>query len=193
MTNTGCPAWISDFDIMSDPDHHRDPYPHYRELRAACPVAHSDRHGGYWIVSRHADISAVLQDPETFSSRRIRVDDANSGMLAAGTRSQSGLDLGAPLSLTTMQPPVHTAFRQVLLPLFSPTRVNSWEAGIRASAVTLLEHIKHKRSCEVVSEFAVELPILVFSDILGVPAADREVLRRIHEGLSLIPQGLLTP
>jgi len=101
IRNSGCPGWVKDFDIMSDPEHHRDPYSHYEELRATCPVAHSERHGGYWIVTRHADISAVLQDPETFSSRRIRVDDENSGMLAAGTRGPDGLDLGTPISLTT--------------------------------------------------------------------------------------------
>jgi cytochrome P450 len=193
IRNSGCPGWVKDFDIMSDPEHHRDPYSHYEELRATCPVAHSERHGGYWIVTRHADISAVLQDPETFSSRRIRVDDENSGMLAAGTRGPDGLDLGTPISLTTMDPQVHTAFRQVLLPLFSPARVKSWEPAIRASTVGLLENIKRKGSCEAVSEFANELPMLVFSEILGVPAEDREVLRRIHEGLSLVPQGLLSP
>ena len=25
-------------------------------LRETCPVAHSDQHGGYWILTRHADV-----------------------------------------------------------------------------------------------------------------------------------------
>jgi cytochrome P450 len=93
----------------------------------------------------------------TFSSKRIRVDDENSGMLAAGTRGPDGLDVGAPISLTTMEPPLHTAFRQVLMPLFSPRRVRPSEPGIRASAVALLKNIRRRGSCEVVREFAAEL------------------------------------
>lgn len=193
MSNFNGPDWVRDFDIMGDPAHHLDPYPHYEELRAKCPIARSERHGGYWILSRHADISSVLQNADVFSSRRIRVDDENSGMLDGDTRGPHGLDLGVPMSLTTMDPPRHTSFRQPLLPLFSPNRVRGWEPGIRSNAIALLEAVRAAGSCEFVGAFATELPILVFLDILGVPAEDRDVLRRIHADLALIPQGLLAP
>jgi cytochrome P450 len=188
-----CPGWVADFDIMTDEPHHRDPYPHYKELRDTCPVAHSERHGGYWIVSKHQDISRVLLEVDTFSSRRIRVDDANSGMLAADNLGPDGLDLGDPISLTTMDPPDHTNYRRLVTPLFSQKRVLTWMPSIRAAAVELLEAIKLEGSCEFTSEFAAELPILVFLDILGVPAEDRALLKDIHEQLSLVPQGLLSP
>src|SRR4051794_21235700 len=139
MGDSSFPTWVKDFDVMTDAEHHRDPYPHYEELRAKCPVAHSDRHGGYWILSRHADISSALQDAATFSSRRLRVNDVDSGMLAADTHGPDGLDLGAPLSLTTMDPPLHTNFRQALLPLFSPNSVRAWEPGMHTAARGLLD------------------------------------------------------
>jgi cytochrome P450 len=193
LSEAACPRWLHDFDIMGDPEHHRDPYPNYAELRATCPVAHSDEYGGYWIVTRHKDISEVLRDPETFSSRRIRVDDENSGMLPNDVSGPGGLDFGPPLSLTTMDPPLHTSFRQPLLPLFSAALVKSWEPAIRESVMELVDKLERKGSCEFMSEFATELPILVFLDILGVPANDRQVLRHIHEQLSLVPQGLIGP
>jgi cytochrome P450 len=35
-----------------------------RELRARCPVAHSDAYGGFWTVTRWADIERVVTHPE---------------------------------------------------------------------------------------------------------------------------------
>ena len=192
MTNNDCPAWVADFDIITDRDHHDDPYPNYSELREKCPVAFSKQHEGHWIVTRHADISAVLRDAESFSSGQTLLHDKNSGMLPAGHVGPDGRDLGRPFSLTTMDPPQHTAFKRLVLPLFSTKKVEAWRPAIRAAATELLEPIKAKGECEFTHDFAVELPILVFLDILGVPPADRHILRRIHEQLHLFPLGLVS-
>jgi cytochrome P450 len=189
----GCPAWVADFDIITDQKHHDDPYPNYAELRATCPVAYSKHHGGHWIITRHADISAVLRDAEMFSSRQAILHDKNSGMLPAENRGPDGLDLGEPFSLTTMDPPRHTAYKRLLMPLFSTKKVDGWRPAIRAAAIGLLEKIRTKGSCEFTHDFAVELPILVFLDILGVPSQDRHILQDIHERLHLFPFGLITP
>ena len=37
-------------------------------MRATCPVTHSDERGGFWAVTRYADVLGVAQDWETFSS-----------------------------------------------------------------------------------------------------------------------------
>lgn len=54
-------------------DHHdaafvADPYPVYRQLREQCPVVHAEGYGGYWVLSRHADVMAALRDWRTFTS-----------------------------------------------------------------------------------------------------------------------------
>ena len=41
------------------------PYPIYRRLRDEAPVVWSDRLGA-WLVSRHADVKAVLEDTDRF-------------------------------------------------------------------------------------------------------------------------------
>jgi len=178
---------------MNDPEHHDDPYPHYQQLRATCPVARSNRHGGYWIVSRHVDIATVLRDVHLFSSRRIRVDDSNSGMLEAGLRSPEGVHLGEPLALSVMDPPIHTDFRRLLVPLFSARRVQAWEPRIREAAADLCSRVAGLGSCDFSKEYAVEFPILVFLDILGVPHEDRHRMKELHDKLSLVPQGLISP
>jgi cytochrome P450 len=47
---------------------HADPYPVYARLRAQAPL-HWNKTGGFWAVSRHADVQAVLRDDVTFSNR----------------------------------------------------------------------------------------------------------------------------
>jgi cytochrome P450 len=41
----------------------------YRHMRAHCPVAHTNEVGGFWVVTRYADIMRVARDYEAFSSR----------------------------------------------------------------------------------------------------------------------------
>src|SRR3954470_3258414 len=45
---------------LSDPAVLVDPYPEYARLRAAGPLARG--FGGQWVLSRHADVDAVLRD-----------------------------------------------------------------------------------------------------------------------------------
>src|SRR5581483_8551967 len=47
-----------------------DPFPVINALRAQCPVAHSDRHDGFWLLTRHADVTMAAQDPARFSSAK---------------------------------------------------------------------------------------------------------------------------
>src|SRR6185295_3224084 len=51
---------------LNDPAYLADPYPTYARLRAEAP-AYSVEHVG-WLVSRHADISALLHDRRLLSA-----------------------------------------------------------------------------------------------------------------------------
>ena len=50
-STTPIPTWV------------KDPYPIYDDLRERCPVAHSDRYGGTWLPTRHADVAADRERP----------------------------------------------------------------------------------------------------------------------------------
>ena len=45
-----------------------DPWSVYQRLREHCPVAYSEAHGGFWIISKYADVVRVARDDRTFSS-----------------------------------------------------------------------------------------------------------------------------
>src|SRR5579859_4267989 len=116
-TTTGCPEWVRRLDLWRDRELHADPYPAYAQLRASCPVAWTDAIGGHWLVSRHADIRRVLQDPDTFSNVTQMLPPSVDPL---GTRIPGEVD-----------GPEHTRYRQVLLGPFSPERVAALEPVAR--------------------------------------------------------------
>ena len=61
-------AWCEHhFDHLS-PDLADNLHPTLAYMRENHPVAHSDERGGFWLVTKHADVVAVAQDWATFSS-----------------------------------------------------------------------------------------------------------------------------
>src|SRR4030095_7194945 len=107
----------SDFD-HTDPQWVADPYPIWDELRSRCPVAHSQRYGGTWLPLRHEDVAAVAYNTEHFTSRAV---------LASGMRPRRD----APPALIARAPPIppdppfHALARRLLLPAFSPKRIQA--------------------------------------------------------------------
>jgi cytochrome P450 len=64
---------LAEFFDHWDPELAEDPHPVYRALRDECPVGHSEQYGGFWVLSRYADIDAAARDPKTFSSTSISI------------------------------------------------------------------------------------------------------------------------
>src|SRR5947208_14953468 len=85
-----------------DPEAHADPYPQYRRLREHAPMLRGPR--GYWVLSRYADIAAVLRDPRF----RVGIDDAR--LMPATTRDRPGIATIAGLSrrVVVRAPAAHT-------------------------------------------------------------------------------------
>jgi cytochrome P450 len=144
-----------------NPELAADPHSVYRKLRQECPVAHSERHGGYWVLSRYADIEAAAKAHAIFSSTSISIP------------VEIGLG-GLPLPPLDQDPPAHTRFRQMLLPFFSPLRTVQLEPFTRRVAAGLIEELAPRGRCDAADAFAKPLSIAVVAQILGVAADDRE-------------------
>jgi cytochrome P450 len=97
----------------------------YRDLRARCPVAHSDAYGGFWAVTRLADIEHVVTTPEVFSSQHGIIVPRNP---ASGRRPPMHYD-----------PPEHTAFRKAINPAFRKDRLARLEPDLRSATAELVD------------------------------------------------------
>jgi cytochrome P450 len=145
---------------------HEDPYPVYRELREHAPVYWNEELR-FWALSHHADVLAGFKNYEDFSSARgisLEMGDL-------------GPDSSAVLSMLGMDPPRHDRIRALVAKGFTPRRVAGLEPSIRALSVRYLEQVRAQGRCDFLADFAGKIPMDVVSEMLGVPEADRDMLR----------------
>lgn len=148
-----------------------DPYEVYAALRAAAPVYFSRRRG-FWALTRYEDILAAMRDWETFSAARgVDIDD---------TAAAYG-----PGDFLAEDPPAHDALRAVVRSHFVPKRLRAGMEGFtRAEVTRLLAKARGAGPLDLAAELAWPLPVAVGSELLGIPAADRELLLGLQRRLA---------
>jgi cytochrome P450 len=162
--------WATDFD-HTDPRWVADPFPIWDELRSRCPVAHTERYGGTWLPLRHEDVAAVAYDTEHFTSRSVVVSEMRPGPD----------DLPAPIGLAppiTSDPPFHALARRLLLPAFSPKRIEALEPFTRELCVELLDATAGRPVVDAAVDYAQHIPLRVIVRMLGFPQEDADIFRR---------------
>jgi cytochrome P450 len=119
---------------------------------------------GYWAVTRRADIVAVSRDNDVFlSGRGVIFENVPVELLEA---SQSFL---------AMDPPRHTKLRKLVSAAFTPRQVRRIEDSIKSNAKTIVEELRAAGSgADFVDHCAKQLPIRTLSDMVGIPASERE-------------------
>jgi cytochrome P450 len=164
------------------------PYPYYERVRTEAPVHQTPL--GFWVVSRYDDVMAVVRDTERFSSNF-------SGQFAGGVADEELAEIvrqGFPpaKTLLTNDPPSHTQFRGLVNKAFTPKRVAQLDGEIRGIAATLAAEFAGDGRVELVSRFAIGLPLTVIADALGVDRADMADFKRWSDSAVAPLSGLLS-
>ena len=120
----------------------------YSELRARCPVAHTDALGGFWALTRHADVVRAASDFAAFSTT---VQNVVPKIATTGRRPPLHFD-----------PPQQTPYRAALNPLLSAERIAPLEAAIRAIVREELQPMLARGYGDICKEFASRFPVRVF-------------------------------
>jgi hypothetical protein len=174
MTTTRPPVtdWTTDWDFL-DRRWIDDPFPIWDELRAKCPIAHTDRFDGVYLPTRYKDIRDIAYDTEHFSSRKVAVREDSYDMRG-----------GAPP--ITSDPPKHRAARMALLPPFTPAAVARIEGKARAICNELIDKFADKDRFDGAVDYAQHIPVRLIAHLLGVPESDGDQFRRwINEILQI--------
>jgi cytochrome P450 len=162
------PARLGDVDRVHEPlteqlaDEvfpHDDPMPLYASLRAAGPLLWNAT-GGYWVASRHAEVTAVGADAGTFCSGK--------GILTF----EIGVEYPSPPTMMHTDPPAHARYRALVQPAFGRRVVRSLEPTVRAAAAALVARLTTDEPVDVVRHLAAVLPVQVIGMILGLPEDD---------------------
>ncbi|MCT9075091.1 cytochrome P450 family protein [Streptomyces fulvoviolaceus] len=140
-----------------------DPYPLYAALRAKAPVHRIlvPGSGECWLVVTRDAARAALTDP------RLRNDIRHS----SSWQTDGGHALGH--NMLQSDPPHHTRLRRLVAAHFTPARIAALRPRIEAIACELLAALPRHSTVDLVSRYALPLPVTVICDLLGVPDADR--------------------
>ncbi|WP_020656519.1 cytochrome P450 [Massilia niastensis] len=129
----------------------------YARLRAQCPVAHSEALGGFWALTRYADVQRVFSDPAMFITS---VQNVVPKVAFSGRRPPLHFD-----------PPEHTPYRSALNPLLSEQKIAALEPTIRSCIRAELAPLLARGHGDVCGDFASIFQVKVFSIWMNLPAA----------------------
>src|SRR5260370_25903427 len=132
---------------LTDPRFLSDPYPFYRLLRERAPVWRSPT--GLWVLSRHADIAAVLKDPRFGHDFENKLSDPRS----RDDLLEEPVFRGLRLSMLVRDPPDHTRLRGLVAKAFTAPRLAAMPPKIAAPVETPLEGAEPRGGGDAVADF----------------------------------------
>jgi len=156
-----------------------DPYPLYDWLRREDPVHWSEPFHG-WLLTRYADVKTALGDPTRLCSS-LRVDANMDRLPTAGGVDMAAFSRILSRWVINLDPPDHTRIRNLVNKAFTPRLVESLRPRIQSTVDELLDATQDAGQMEVMRDLAFPLPAIVISDMLGVPAQDRDQFKQWPE------------
>ncbi|TGD71344.1 cytochrome P450 [Mangrovimicrobium sediminis] len=163
-----------------------DPYAYFDYLRDKSPVFR-EPHQGIYMVTGYDEALEIYNDPDRFSSCMSTTGPfAGCPIPLEGHENEDISELieeyrdKTPFhdQLPTLDPPVHTDHRSLLMRLITPVRLKQNEDYMWDLAGKQIDTFIADGECEFMAAFAQPFAVLVVSDLLGVPAADRIQFRK---------------
>lgn len=143
--------------LLDDPVVAKNPGPFFEELRSKCPVTKADAHGGFWIVSRYADVHEAALNTAAFSN-------------ASGVTIPPAPN--PPCLCLEQDEPDHRIYRRPMQTWFSAGRMAKLEDSIRDVVTDLIDGVIDDRQCNIGAVLAEPLPPVVIGLMLGLPESD---------------------
>ena len=162
-----------------DPEVLANPYPLYRRLQTEDPV-HWDPYLHAWVVTRYADVVAVLQ---RFSATRMPTPEQ---LTSVGLSEMNPVAQVLVRQMIFMDPPAHTRLRALCAAAFTPARAAALRSHIQEITDSLIDAVLPKGRLDVIADLADVLPATVTAELMGVPVADRDQLKTWSKDFSEI-------
>ncbi len=172
--------------VAFDAARQADPYPIYRAIREADPLAGYELAGRrLTLVARHGDTAAVLQDPAFGHGYQPNISPF---------RPDGDADDGLE-SLLRTDPPDHTRLRRLVSRTFTAGTVAALAPDIASLVTGLLDVALEAGEVDAVKALARPVPLRMICRLLGVPAADETIFGEWAQVLirGIDPDFLLTP
>ncbi len=159
-----------------DPTFKANPYPAYAQLRSTAPVHRVTLSSGRraWLVTRYDDAASVLQDERFVKDWRNAPPPEQLVSVSPLPGEYSKLQIG---NFLFVDPPDHKRLRTLVSKAFTPRLIEQMRGRVQEVADALLDAVQDKGEMDLVEDYAYPLTITVITDLLGVPAEDRNKFR----------------
>ncbi|GGQ62297.1 cytochrome P450 [Kitasatospora griseola] len=151
------------------------PYPAYAALREQSPVVHFEP-SDQWLVSRYADVNALLRDRRLGRTFTHRFSHEEFGQPAPNPAHEPFHTLN-DYGLLDLEGPDHTRIRRLVSKAFTPRMVESLRPTVQRLAGELVDGLLADGGGDLIAKVAEPLPVAVIAEMLGVPESDRHLLR----------------
>ncbi|MER6195830.1 cytochrome P450 [Streptomyces sp. NPDC001586] len=152
-----------------------DPYPAYRELREQGRAVWWEA-TGQWLVPHYADVSALLRDRRLGRTYLHRFSHEEFGREAPPPEHEPFHVLNGN-GLLDLEDPAHARVRRLVAKAFTPRTVERLVPAVQRLARGLVGQLRADGGGDLLATVAEPLPVAVIAELLGVPEADRGLLR----------------
>jgi len=178
---------IVDDDLFA-PNVIADPYSYYGHLRENDPVHWNALHE-VWIVTRYDDVTWLTRHPRIFSSSVPQKDPRDPYPPINPDDWDDFQTVRSNMTgriITTDRPP-HRDQRAALHSYFTPAMMERWRPMVRSAVADLIDAADNGGRMDVMNDVAIPLPLMVISELMAIPKADRPYVRSIAEKMLVGP------
>ncbi|MEW9503008.1 cytochrome P450 family protein [Jeotgalibacillus marinus] len=173
------------FDLYSS-EYQNNPYPTLSNLRKYEPIHEFtvNKREVSWLITRYSDVVALFKD------ERLTKDLRN--VMSEDELKQTIEIKEADFIINNMlfkDPPDHRRLRFLVQKVFTPRMIEGLRTRIEEISANLLEDLETKRSVDLMEDYAAPLPIIVISEMMGIPVADRNQFRIWSNAVTDISNG----
>ncbi len=155
------------------PGFYQDPYAQYAALRAYDPV-HYDEAQGTWLITRYEDVLRFGRNKElTVDIQHASPSEYVDKEIARLER----MDGRQTKMMFRRDPPDHTRLRRQIFRQFTPKSVKELRPRLQALVDQSLDRLAEKGETDLIEDFAFPLPLIVISEMLGVPRGGDALIR----------------
>jgi cytochrome P450 len=149
-----------------------DPYPHTRALRERAP-AHFSEAIGAWVVTRYEDVHRLTRDRSLLGSAATK----NAIATLLPDSPEGALLRELDKTMISRDGEDHIRLRRLVSKVFTPRAVQQWRERAESVSERLLAEAESKEKIDVLTEYALPLPVQIISEMLGMPLSDVPQLR----------------
>ena len=179
------------------------PWELFDEVRSESDPAFYSEAMGAWVITSYQLLRDIVLDPATWSNRsptatyefrnpvaeHASAVEEEPGMAEAVARFRSR---SRGRVLNTADPPEHVRQRRALNRAFRPARLRALEPEIKSVSDSLVAAFAQRGRADLVQEYAVLLPMVMISRMLGVPEDELEMFKGWSDDFA-IPIGRARP